>query len=87
MDENGIARPRRARAVIVAAAVVGALVGLSGCVSISPRVWQNGRNISSYDVLYGARDMRSHDHLYRQADPLLMWHQSVPYGGIGTWSW
>lgn len=87
MHGNDKARRRRARVVVTAVAALGALVGLSGCVSISPRVWQNGQNVSSFDVLYGPRDLRSHDHLYRTADPLLMWHQSVPYGGLGTWSW
>lgn len=87
MHETGNARRRRARAVVMAVVALGALVGLGGCVSISPRVWQNGQNISSFDVVYGPRDLRSHDHLYRTADPLLLWHQSVPYPGLGTWSW
>ena len=85
MHEVEVARRRRARTVVMAVVTLGALIGLGGCMSISPRVWQNGRNISSFDVVYGPRDMRAHDLLYRTADPLIAWHQSVPSPAFGTW--
>lgn len=87
MKGNGGVRRGRARVVALAVVALGVIAGLSGCVSVSQRAWQNGRNVSSFDVLYGPRDLRSHDHLYRTADPLLFWHQTVPYPAFGTWSW
>lgn len=85
MNPVRIARRGRVRTVAMLVVALGALVGMGGCVSIAPRVWQNGRNVSSFDVLYGPRDLKSHDRLYKSADPLLAWHQTLPYQPFGTW--
>lgn len=58
-----------ARRIATAVVLVAGSLALAGCFSVSPRAWQNGRYLDSYQMLYGSHDQQGMRNLRIQADP------------------
>jgi hypothetical protein len=70
-------------------AVVAVLVGLSGCVSIPQRAWDNGRGMTqsnSYrSMMRGDRSFQTMRQLYGTMDPYRSLYTPAPYQPFGRW--
>jgi hypothetical protein len=77
----------RSTARLLLAAV--ALTTIGGCMSVHPRVWQNGEAMSTsrayQQMLLGDYSFKNQRALYSSATPLRAWHNDAPYTPFGRW--
>ncbi|MDB4908836.1 MAG: hypothetical protein JWO05_3620 [Gemmatimonadetes bacterium] len=52
---------------------------LGGCFSINPQALENGRNLSSQQVIYGPKGFRAVQDLRLRADPVRSMHMARPF--------